>query len=146
MTLTDYPEITVMNLDPELLNKMGIEEQDGCLVVPVTKVIPAALMGSGLGSDTMLSGDYDIMTRDAKSFAELGLQELRFGDIVMIQDHCNDHGPDYCQGRGHDRRDHPWRQLHFRSRSGCYRLDELPHTEDQSQAGSERQSGKLFEF
>lgn len=24
MTLTDYPEITVMNLDPELLNKMGI--------------------------------------------------------------------------------------------------------------------------
>ena len=98
MTLTDYPEIAVMNLDPELLNNMGIEDQDGCLVVPVTKVIPAALMGSGLGSDTMLSGDYDIMTRDAKSFAELGLQELRFGDIVMIQDHCNDHGPDYCQG------------------------------------------------
>ena len=98
MTLTDYPEITVMNLDPQLLNKMGIEEVDGCLIVPVTKVIPAALMGSGLGSDTMLSGDYDIMTRDSKSFEELGLQELRFGDIVMIQDHCNDHGPDYCQG------------------------------------------------
>ena len=48
MTLTDYPEITVMNLDPQLLNKMGIEEVDGCLIVPVTKVIPAALMGSGL--------------------------------------------------------------------------------------------------
>lgn len=98
MTLSDYPEITVMNMDPKLLDKMGIEEQDGCLIVPVTHVIPAALMGSGLGSDTMLSGDYDIMTRDPKSVEELKLNELRFGDIVMIQDHCNDHGPDYVQG------------------------------------------------
>ena len=98
MTLTDYPEVTVMNMDPELLNKMGIEERFGKLVVPVTKIIPACLMGSGLGSDTMMSGDYDIMTRDRKSYEDLKLNELRFGDIVMIQDHRSDHGSDYCQG------------------------------------------------
>ncbi len=143
MTLTDYPEITVMNLDPQLLNKMGIEEVDGCLIVPVTKVIPAALMGSGLGSDTMLSGDYDIMTRDSKSFEELGLQELRFGDIVMIQDHCNDHGPDYCQGAVTIGVIIHGGQLHFRTWSGGYGADELPSAEDQGKAGSERQSGEI---
>lgn len=98
LVLSDYPDVKVMNLDPDLLDKMNIEEKDGKLIVPVTRVIPAALMGSGLGSDTMTSGDYDIMTRDPKSFEELKLDEMRFGDLVMIQDHCNDHGPDYVQG------------------------------------------------
>ena len=87
-----------ISVDPQLFEKMDIMVEDGRLVIPVAARIPAHLMGSGMGEFSAVKGDYDIMTRDAKSFAELGLQELRFGDIVMIQDHCNDHGPDYCQG------------------------------------------------
>lgn len=98
LQLTEYPDVVCMNLDPDLLDKMGIEESNGILTVPVVSVIPASLMGSGLGSSTMMSGDYDIMTRDPITFEQLNLKNLKFGDIVMIQDHCNNHGPDYFQG------------------------------------------------
>lgn len=96
--LLDYPEIAVFNTDPELLDLMGIVEKDGYIEVPVVKEIPAFLMGSGLGSSTMASGDYDIMTRDPESYKELGLGNLRFGDIVLIKNHTNNFGPDFLQG------------------------------------------------
>ncbi len=99
LELLDYPEITVMNTDPQLLEKMNIvENPDGTLGVPVTHVIPAALMGSGLGSTTMKSGDYDIMTHDPDALKEYQLDTLRFGDLVLIQDHVNLNGPDYLKG------------------------------------------------
>ena len=99
LDLLDYPEIVVMNLDPELLDKMGIVENgDGSITVPVTHVVPAELMGSGLGSATMMSGDYDIMTHDPEAVKKYGLASLRFGDIVMIEDHNNINGPDYIKG------------------------------------------------
>ncbi len=99
LELTDHPEIKVMNCDPDLLEEMGIvENSDGSINVPVTHVVPASLMGSGLGSATMMSGDYDIMTHDPEANKEYKLESLRFGDIVMILDHNNTNGPDYVKG------------------------------------------------
>jgi hypothetical protein len=100
LQLLDYPEVVCMNMDPSLLDKLNIEEVDGQLIVGVTAVIPAFLMGSGLGSSTMMSGDYDIMTRDPQTLKEFNLDKLRFGDIVFIEDHTNNHGPDYLKGSG----------------------------------------------
>ncbi len=101
LELLDYPDITVMNLDPDLLEKLNIvENSDGTLTVPVTHSVPAYLMGSGLGSSTMASGDYDIMTHDPKSVEEFNLKNLRFGDVVMIEDHTNVNGPHYLAGSG----------------------------------------------
>lgn len=37
LKLLDYPEITVKNLDPDLLDKLNIEEKSGKLIVPVAK-------------------------------------------------------------------------------------------------------------
>ncbi len=99
LKLIDYPEIEVMNIDPNLLEKMNIEENgDGTLTVPVTHIVPAYLMGSGLGSTTMKSGDYDIMTHDPEAVKEFNLETLRFGDIVMIEDHTCVVGADYLKG------------------------------------------------
>lgn len=99
LCLLDHPEITVMNLDPELLEKLNIvENADGTISIPVTHVVPAELMGSGLGSSTTMSGDYDIMTHDPESYAQYHLDTLRFGDIVMIENHSNVNGPDYLKG------------------------------------------------
>ena len=51
----------------ELLEKMDIKiTEDGCLEVPVVTEIPPFLMGSGVGSSTAFSGDYDILTGMAK--------------------------------------------------------------------------------
>jgi hypothetical protein len=100
LTLNDYPLVSVMNIDPGLLEKLDIKEKDGQLYVPVKTVVPARLMGSGLGSAEMKSGDYDIMTRDRKAFKKYNLGSLCFGDLVFIEDHANVYGPDFKKGAG----------------------------------------------
>lgn len=98
MKLCDYEDIHVMNVDPNLLEKMNIKEENGKLVVGVTHIVPAFLMGSGLGSSSMMQGDYDIMTQDEKANEEYNLNSLRFGDVVAILDHNNHYGPHYKKG------------------------------------------------
>ena len=90
--------VDVFNLDPDLLKAMDPKLDNERLIVDVAKVIPAHLMGSGLGSTSLKSGDYDIMMHDTKEVERLGLKELRFGDIVAIEDHYATYGPDYLKG------------------------------------------------
>ncbi len=85
-------------IDPKLLENMGIEVVDGQLIVPVVATVPAYLMGSGLGSSNSHTGDYDIMTTDKEAIKELGLDNLRFGDFVLIEDHTNTVGRAYKKG------------------------------------------------
>jgi len=99
LCLSDYPEIKLFNLAPELLKRMKIgESPEHKLQVPVTTVVPAACMGSGLGSSNVASGDYDIMTGDPETFRQYHLDRLRFGDIVALLDHDNRFGRDYLRG------------------------------------------------
>lgn len=98
LELCDYPDIKVMNIDPSLLEKLPITENDGTLFVPVTHIIPAHLMGSGLGSDQIILGDYDIMTQDPTQVERYRLDTLRFGDIVAIENHNCHNGPHYLKG------------------------------------------------
>ena len=99
LKLLDYPEVKVFNLDPSLLEKMNIKEiGDGTIDIPVTCEIPAKLMGSGLGSDNVASGDYDITTADKKMVEKYKLDQLRFGDIVAISDADNSYGRSYREG------------------------------------------------
>lgn len=93
-------DVMVMNCDPELLEKMNVTPENGQLKVGVTHIIPGYLMGSGLGSSTSMSGDYDITTQDAEAVKEFKLDTLRFGDIVYIQDHNANNGPHYLKGSG----------------------------------------------
>ena len=72
--------------------------EDGCLEVPVATEIPPYLMGSGVGSSTAFSGDYDIMTGDKEANEKYGINDLRFGDIVLLQDCNNCFGRDYLKG------------------------------------------------
>jgi len=99
LRLLEYPDIHVTNLDPGLLKKMGIRElKGGKIQVPVVAIVPGHLMGSGVGSTSMGTGDYDIMTTDREEIAELGLDKLRFGDFVAITDHDNVFGRSWRKG------------------------------------------------
>ena len=100
LALVDYPQVKIMSIDPELFGKLNIREENGKLVVPVAAVIPAYLMGSGLGAMEVFGSDYDIMTRDPEAYEKFHLGKLRFGDLVYIQDHQCFHGPDYLRGPG----------------------------------------------
>jgi len=68
------------------------------LEVPVTHVIPAAIMGSGLGANQTYSGDYDIQLFDEAARKEYGLDDLRLGDLVAILDADHSYGRIYRKG------------------------------------------------
>ncbi len=86
LELKDYPDVHVMNIDPGLLGKLGITSRNKQMIVPVTHVIPASIMGSGLGSRHSYSGDYDIQLGEKETIRKFGLQNLRIGDVVAIND------------------------------------------------------------
>ncbi|MDD5322852.1 MAG: DUF4438 domain-containing protein [Methylococcales bacterium] len=98
LELTDYPDISVFNCAPELLTRWGIVESNGRLEVPVTHRIPARIMGSGLGKNTVWRGDYDIQLFDSEVRRRFGLGRLRFGDMIAIVDADTRFGPSFRQG------------------------------------------------
>ncbi len=98
LKLLDHPDVSLFNLDPDLLQKMSIEEADGKLRVSVTTIAPAACMGSGVGAMQPGTGDYDIMTSDPETVAEYKLDKMRFGDFVALMDHDNRYGRTYRKG------------------------------------------------
>lgn len=87
-----------MNLDPNLFEKMNVIVEGGKLIVPVAARVPAYLMGSGIGSGTAASGDYDIMTADRDELLRLGLDKLRYGDFVLLEDCDTSFGRGYLRG------------------------------------------------
>lgn len=98
LKLKDYPEVQLMSIDPDMFEKMNITEKDGKLQVPVVAVVPPYLMGSGIGSPSAYTGDYDIMTGDEAEIKRLGLDKLKFGDLVLLQDCDNSYGRGYLKG------------------------------------------------
>lgn len=98
LRLLNYPEISIMNIDPSVFMNMDIQELENEIIVPVVAEIPAYLMGSGIGSPTAYNGDYDIMTQDVEKIKELGIDKLRLGDLVLIRDGDNTYGRGYLSG------------------------------------------------
>jgi len=103
LRLIDYPDIKLYNLDPDLLKKMKIKQKKekklkGLIEVPVTTIVPAQCMGSGLGSAHVAAGDYDIMTSDPDTVKEYKLDKLKFGDFVALLDHDNSYGRSFLKG------------------------------------------------
>ncbi|MBI4211964.1 MAG: DUF4438 domain-containing protein [Deltaproteobacteria bacterium] len=96
--LLDYPQIRVSSLDPRLLQKMGIKEKKGKLEVPVAGIVPGKLMGSGLGSLNVHTGDYDIMTSDRDVLKKHQIDHLKLGDVIAITDIDASYGWRYLTG------------------------------------------------
>lgn len=99
LKLNNYENVHIMNIDPNLFENLNIKEENGKLKVNVVGKVPAYLMGSGIGSkNAATDGDYDIMTADMEEIKRLGLDKLRFGDLVLLQDCDNIYGVGYLKG------------------------------------------------
>ena len=98
LKLLDFPEIKVLNMDPALLEAWNPQPNGDKLEVAVTHIVPAAIMGSGLGANQVNSGDYDIQLFDEKIVEQYGLESLRIGDLVAIIDADHSFGRIYRQG------------------------------------------------
>jgi hypothetical protein len=96
--LVDFPEIKVVNMDPALLEAWDPQPKGDKIEVPVTHIVPAAIMGSGLGANQVNSGDYDIQLFDKAVVDQYGLESLRLGDLVAIVDADHSFGRIYRQG------------------------------------------------
>jgi hypothetical protein len=96
LALADHPQIVVKNCDPGLLDAIpGGTLADGRLAVHVAARVPAEAIGAGSGmvseyANTDLMGAYAGLGEDLS----LGLEGLRIGDIVALQD------ADHRFGRG----------------------------------------------
>lgn len=98
LKLLNFPTIKVLNIDPFLLEEWNLQPTGDKLEVPVTHMVPAAIMGSGLGANQVNSGDYDIQLFDSTIVAQYGLESLRLGDLVAIIDADHSFGRIYRQG------------------------------------------------
>jgi hypothetical protein len=93
MRFPDHVEISVMNLSLRLARAWGLRSDGARLRAPVTHMIPAAVMGSGVGRNNAVRGDQDIQLFDPSIVRRFRLDRLRFGDLVAIS------GADHRYGR-----------------------------------------------
>jgi hypothetical protein len=81
-----------------LFINIPISEENGIVKVPVVAEVPAYLMGSGIGEASAYKGDCDIMTADKEEIKRLGIEHLKFGDLVLLKDCDNSFGRGYLKG------------------------------------------------
>ena len=93
LALADYPSVRPLNLSPTLLRRWGIRRHGPHLHVPVTHVVPAGLMGSGLGRPDGVLGDCDIQLSNPAINRRFRLDSLRMGDLVALAPLDFRHGP-----------------------------------------------------
>lgn len=102
LRLLDYQEVLLRSLSPQLLEKLEEKEllvaQGKKLQVGVAHILPAMVMGAGLGSGNGACGDYDITMFDQKTIEKYALHTLRFGDLVAITDSDTRYGRTYRAG------------------------------------------------
>lgn len=84
LCLRDFPGVRALNLAPRLLRRWGLIAHGRHLHVPVTHLLPASLLGSGLGRPDGVMGDCDVQISDPAVRRRLRLGSLRFGDLVAI--------------------------------------------------------------
>lgn len=97
LTLTDYPGVALKKMSPRLFHALGITEANGRLHVKVAMELPIRIMGSGaeLNSEYV---DQDLMSGDRALMAELGIDQMRLGDVIAIR-HADHHwGRSYREG------------------------------------------------
>ena len=97
LEIEGFKDVFVHGLTPEVLEKLVIRNADGKLEVPVVKQIPAEIVGQGAGGGS-LSGHWHIQTCFPPDIKKYGLDELRFGDLVLLKDIQTDYGKGYYKG------------------------------------------------
>lgn len=98
LKLLELPEVMLFNISPRFLEALNPEIREGKIHLPVTHRVPASIMGSGLGRSHVASGDYDITMFCEATCDEYGLNDVRFGDLVAIEDADHSYGRIFRKG------------------------------------------------
>ena len=99
LEIADAPDVRALNLSPRLFARWGVARHGSHLHVPVTHLVPAGIMGSGLGKPDGVLGDCDIQLSDPAIVRRFRLRSLRFGDLVAVCSLDSRFGPSVKLGR-----------------------------------------------
>jgi len=97
LRLTDHPGVSLKGISPELLATLSAREEEGQVAFGVTARIPGHLVGAGLGL-TSEGGSLHMQSTDRDLLAELGLDRLRLGDLVALEDTDSRYNHGYLRG------------------------------------------------
>lgn len=97
LEIKGFKDVYAHGVSPEFLEKLDIRNINGKLEVPVVKEIPAEIVGQGSGGSS-LSGNWHIQTCYPPDIKKYGLDELRFGDLILLKDIQTDYGKGYYRG------------------------------------------------
>ena len=97
LSLTDHPDVSLKGISPGLLSALPAREEEGRVAFGVTAHIPAYLVGAGLGL-TSEGGSLHLQSTERDLLAELGLDRLRLGDLVALEDTDSRYNHGYLRG------------------------------------------------
>ncbi len=98
LQLPDHPNVKMKSCSPELLEALEVTTtDDNKLAVPVVGTVPAHLLGAGAGLGSE-AGSIHIQTADADAVAKAGLDKLKLGDVVALENYDSGWNHGYLRG------------------------------------------------
>ncbi|MFH1943143.1 MAG: DUF4438 domain-containing protein [bacterium] len=97
LEIEGFDDVFSHGIAPEILEKLVLKVSGGKLEVPVVMEIPGEIVGQGAGRGS-LYGNWHIQTCYPPDIKKYGLDELRFGDLVLLKDIQTDYGMGYFKG------------------------------------------------
>lgn len=97
LRLVSHPDIEFKKTSPALAHALGLRLDGGRVVCPVAMELPPLIMGSGaeLNSEFV---DQDLMSGDRALMAELGIDQMRLGDLIGIRNVDHRFGRSFREG------------------------------------------------
>jgi hypothetical protein len=97
LRLEDHPALEFKKTSPALAAAFGLRVDGGRVICPVAMELPARIMGSGAELNAEFV-DQDLMSGDRALMAELGIDQMRLGDLIAIRDVDHRFGRSYRRG------------------------------------------------
>ena len=97
LTALDCPNVAFKSLSPNLFDALPKKMEDGVLNMGVCGIVPPHFVGAGAGL-TSEGGSLHIQSTDRRELAKHGLDALRLGDLVAIQDTDSRYNHGYLRG------------------------------------------------
>ncbi|MEM7417577.1 MAG: DUF4438 domain-containing protein [Gemmatimonadota bacterium] len=95
--LPEHPEIEFKKTSPELAAAYGLRVEGDRLSCPVAMELPPRIMGSGAELNAEFV-DQDLMSGDRALMADLGIDQMRLGDLIGIRNVDHRFGRSYREG------------------------------------------------
>jgi hypothetical protein len=97
MTVPDCPDVAFKSLSPALFDQLPKKMDGRVLRMGVVATVPPHFVGAGAGL-TSEGGSLHMQSTDRKELAKHGLDSLRLGDLVAIQDTDSRYNHGYLRG------------------------------------------------